>query len=150
MSQARLLHQHNLALAKGAAMFDPTQRRGHPRNECFCFAHFRQPDGGPERLCVTKDFSHDGLYFLADHDGLRENMQLLLRFPYHVHPSAEDREYLVEVVRINSRLQGRCGVGARLVLRIATRLPVGLFIPETGLLIPAQRQMESPRIDLYA
>ena len=76
-------------------------------------------------------------------------MQLLLRFPYHVHPTVKDREYLVEVMRISSLVQGRCGVGARLVLRIPVRLHDGLLVPETGLSIHTGPHAASQRIDLY-
>jgi hypothetical protein len=85
---------------------------------------------GPEWLCVTKDFSHDGIYFLADDHGLRESMQLLLSFPYNGHSSLNVREYLVEVMRVKPLFQGRCGVGARLILRIPMKRHDGLFVPE--------------------
>jgi len=114
-------------------MFNSIQRRSSPRNKFACFARFCPRDmgtAGPEWLCVTKDFSHDGIYFLADDHGLRESMQLLLSFPYNGHSSLNVREYLVEVMRVKPLFQGRCGVGARLILRIPMKRHDGLFVPE--------------------
>jgi hypothetical protein len=137
-------------------MLKSIQRRSSPRNKFACFARFRQPDIGmasPEWLCVTKDFSHDGIYFLADDHGLRENMQLLLSFPYNGHSSLNDRENLIEVMRvkrISSLFQGRCGVGARLVLRIPMKRHAGLLVPEMA---SSQHMLPNgvlQHIDLYA
>jgi hypothetical protein len=99
-------------------MLDPLQRRSNPRNRFNCFARFRALDAGPEsfeRLCVTQDFSHDGLYFLALDHAVTLKMKLLLRFPYLRDPGAANRECIVEVVRTNSLYPGRCGVGVRLI-----------------------------------
>jgi hypothetical protein len=109
------------------------ERRRSPRNKFACFARFRSQGmgpAGPEWLCVTKDFSHDGIYFLAADHGLRESMQLLLSFPYNGQSSLNDRKYLVEVTRVKSLFQGRCGVGARLILRIPIKRHDGLLRPD--------------------
>ena len=90
----------------------------------------------PEWLCVTKDFSHDGVYFLADDHGLRAGMRILLTFPYNEHSEVADCEYLVEVMRVNrirAVLQERCGVGARLILRMLRQRGEGLSVPEMAL-----------------
>ena len=129
-------------------MSGPAHRRINPRYDCFYFAHFRQPNavpGGPEHLCVTNNFSHDGIYFLAFDDMLREKMQLLLKFSYHDRRTVKAREYLVQIVRINPLFQRRCGVGARLVFDTPARLHHGLLLPE-----PIDRQPDLLRIDVYA
>jgi hypothetical protein len=133
-------------------MFETIHQRASPRIKFSCLAHFRSQNAEPgdlERLCVTKDFSHDGLYFLADERALRENMLLLLRFPYNLRPSVKSREYLVEVMRINSLPQGRCGVGARLVLGIPVKLQDGLFVPQTDSSKHIWPHTASQHIDLY-
>lgn len=129
-------------------MSGPARRRINPRYDCFYFAHFRQPNavsGAPEHLCVTNNFSHDGIYFLAFDDMLLEKMQLLLKFSYHDRPTVKAREYLVEIVRINPLFQRRCGVGARLVLDDPARPDQGLSLPE-----PIDRHLDLLRIDVYA
>jgi hypothetical protein len=102
-------------------------------------------------LCVTRDFSHDGVYFFPpDNQGLREGMLLLLTFPDDDHSPANDRRYLVEVMRISSLPRGHCGVGARLFLTESLRQRDGVFVPEAGL---SKRMLPGGvlrRIDLYA
>jgi len=140
------------SLAKRSAMFETIHQRSSPRIKFSCLAHFRSQDAGSgdaERLCVTKDFSHDSVHFLADEHALRKGMRLLLRFPYNLHPSVKDREYLVEVVRINSLPQGRCGVGAKLVLQMPVRLQDGRFVPETDSSEHIWPRASSRHIDIY-
>jgi len=99
-------------------MTNPAQRRIHPRNTFHCFARYRMLDAAPglaDLLCITQDFSHDGLYFLALNDQLRSKMQLLLRFPFLTDAGKIDRECLVEVVRTHDLFPGRFGVGVRLL-----------------------------------
>ena len=99
---------------------DPLQRRSNPRNRFYCFARFRplhMDVGGIEWLCVTRDFSRDGLYFLALEPAICVKMHLLLRFPYLADSGAVHRECLVEVVRMRALFPGRCGVGVKLICR---------------------------------
>lgn len=108
---------------------------------------------GPEWLCVAKDFSHDGIYFLADDHGLREKMQLLLSFPYIEHSPVTDREYLVEVIRVNrmkSLFQPRCGVGAKLILPMPMQRYNGLLVPEIALSSNRKRDFIVQHIDTTA
>jgi hypothetical protein len=131
-------------------MTNPAQRRIHPRNPFHCFAHYRLLDSAPaasDLLCVTKDFSHEGLYFMALEDHLRLNMQLVLKFPYLDGAAATDRECLVEVVRTHDLYPGRYGVGVRLLgFRNPTELPSGLVIPNMEIVEAASHIS----IDLYA
>lgn len=136
----------------GPSMRDTIQRRTSPRIKFSCMAHFRRPDAGPvsrEWLCATQDFSRDSLYFVADEHGLSESMLLIMRFPYHLDPSIKDSDYLVEVTRIDSLRQGRCGVGARLVPRIPLRLQDGLLVMNTEQVQQSWPEEASRRIDLY-
>ena len=119
-------------------MAEASQRRSNPRQRFFCLAQFHDPyalTADSERLCVTRDFSRDGIYFVADGQGLAEHMRLVLRFPGSL-AEAQEREYLVEVTRMKTLPEDRCGVGARLILRtmlgrcrdlIAPRLDLSLY-----------------------
>jgi len=135
-------------------MLTSINRRSNPRTKFFCLAHFHQLEGGtagPERLCVTRDFSHDGVYFFPpNNQGLREGMLLLLTLPVHDYSPVNDRRYLVEVTRISSLPRGHCGVGARLFLSKSLSLRDGLFVPETGLPKRTLLGAVLQRIDLYA
>jgi hypothetical protein len=94
------------------------QRRTHPRNKYCCFARYRMvgtPASDLDLLCVTRDFSHDGLYFLALSNLIRLNTRLFLKFPDLADSGEKDRQCLVEVVRIQILFPGRSGVGVRLI-----------------------------------
>src|SRR5271165_3660732 len=122
-------------------------RRNNPRNKFSCFARCRELSArtaDAERLCVIKDFSHDGIQFmfLSGDPVLRQNMQLLLRFPYIEQSAMTDREFLVEVMRINSLFLGRCGVGARLVQPMPKTPNAGIILPE--IVLPKNALIESP------
>jgi hypothetical protein len=99
-------------------MTNPTQRRTHPRSRYCCFARYRMLDACAsdlDLLCITRDFSHNGLYFLALSNLIRLNTQLFLKFPYSNYSREPDRECLVEVVRLQNIFPGRSGVGVRLI-----------------------------------
>jgi hypothetical protein len=136
--------------AMNPLMSEPDQRRSYPRNPFQCFARYRMLDAassGSDLLCITKDFSHDGLYFLALNDQIRRKMQLLLKFPYLTDSGSVDRECLVEVVRTHDLFPGRFGVGVRL---IGLRSPVE---PQSRLVVPDTNLSTCPApisIDLYA
>jgi hypothetical protein len=130
-------------------MLDPVQRRSNPRNRFNCFARFRALDAGPEsfeRLCVTQDFSHDGLYFLALDQAVSLKMKLLLRFPYLRDPNAAHRECIVEVVRTNSLYPGRCGVGVKLITFQKPTKQNYAIAPETS----TSKDVILNGIDIYA
>ncbi|MGD0909050.1 MAG: PilZ domain-containing protein [Candidatus Acidiferrales bacterium] len=130
-------------------MPDPLQRRNNPRNSFSCFARFRTLDAGPydfERLCVTKDFSHDGLYFLALDRDVALRMKLLLRFPYLGDPSAANPECVVEVVRTMPLDLKRCGVGVRLISFHPPAKQNAVIIPEMS----PSKDLTLNGIDLYA
>ena len=131
-------------------MNQAAQRRNYPRNPFQCFARYRMLDAATsasDLLCITKDFSHEGLYFLALNDQIRLKMQLLLKFPYHTDAGNIDRECLVEVVRTHDLFPGRHGVGVRLIgLRSPVELQSGLVVPDTNL----STNPAPISIDLYA
>jgi hypothetical protein len=119
-------------------MSDASQRRNSPRQRLFCLAQFHNPyvlAADAQRLCVTRDFSRDGVYFVAGDEGLQEHMRLVMQFP-DVVAEAREHEYLVEVMRVKALPEDRYGIGARLILRamlgrcrdlIAPRVDLGLY-----------------------
>lgn len=136
----------------GASLSYPIQRRISPRIKLFCMAHFRRSDVsrvGHAWLCAVKDHSRDSIYFVANDHGLSEGVLLLLRFPYNLNPSVMGREYLMEVMRINSLRQGRCGVGARLVPHIPLRFQDGWLKAYSGSSQHSWPEAASQCIDLY-
>ena len=130
-------------------MTNPVQRGRHPRNSFHCFARYSLLDATPgdlDLLCITKDFSHDGLYFLALNNRIRLRMQLFLKFPYLTDGGKIDREYLVEVVRTQDLFPGRFGVGVRLIgCRGLGKFENGLVVPDTNL----SKNTSSYPIDFY-
>jgi hypothetical protein len=132
-------------------MNEPTERRSSPRHRFACRARFREPDAlpsGAERRCVTRDFSRDGVYFIAEDRGLRENMKLLLRFP-ELLATVQDREYLIEILRMNRLPEDRCGIGARLILRRMVRELECIAVPGVDLTRHGCLYEVSRRVDLY-
>ena len=136
-------------------MSGSSERRSNPRSKVSCFALCRQPDApapGQESLCVIQDFSHDGIHFLflGDDDQLRQNKRLMLRFPYMEQSPTKDREFLVDVMRVNPAFHGRCGVGAKLVLQVPMQLHEGLLVPKAAFLGYVAQDVDLQNIDLYA
>ena len=130
-------------------MLDSVQRRRHPRAKFCCFGRFRVLSvdlGDADRICVTRDFSHEGLYFLALDPAIRQEMQLLLRFPYLADSGAAHRECLVEVVRTHPTFAGRFGVAVKLLtLQRRVSSPNGVMSTEKSVSRPG----EGRRVDLY-
>jgi hypothetical protein len=85
----------------------------------------------------------------GDH-ALRENMQLLLRFPYIEQSPMTDREFLVEVMRIHCLFLGRYGLGARLLQTVPKTRKAGIILPEIALPKQPLIDLASPNISFYA
>jgi hypothetical protein len=131
-------------------MTEPLQRRSQPRNGFSCFARFRmlgEATEGFERLCVTRDFSSHGIYFLALNHQVPLKTRLLLRFPYLADSREVHRECVVEVVRTQLLFPGRCGVGATLISPTnRENLRDAALLPSTN----ESHHMFVARIDLHA
>jgi hypothetical protein len=76
--------------------------------------------------------SRNGIYFVAESYTLLRRVQLYLSFPHGSDAQSISREYLAEVVRVDSLPHGRSGIAARLLHNIQLRLRDGLIVPETG------------------
>ena len=128
--------------------FQPRSRR----HRFSCKAHIHNPYAlaDSEQLCVTKNFSRDGVYFIANDNGLRENMRLVMSFPEGL-PVAPDHEYLVEVMRMNSLPDDRCGVGARLILRAMLGRCREMIAPKANVSLYSSLHLVPERlVDLHA
>lgn len=133
-------------------MIQAIQRRDSERDPVTSIVRVRRPEvqlAGGVRICTTENASRNGIYFVAESYTLLHKVQLLLSFPQHGDPQSIPREYLAEVVRVDSLPRGRLGVAARLLHNIQLRLRDGLIVPETGCWMSWPH--DTPRLlDLYA
>jgi hypothetical protein len=116
-------------------MTEAIQRRDSDRAPVTSIVRVRRPEiqlAGGQRICTTSNSSRNGVYFVAESLTLLRKVQLFLGFPHHADPSSLSREYLAEVVRVDSLPGGRSGIAARLLHNIQLRLRDGLIVPETG------------------
>jgi hypothetical protein len=116
-------------------MTEAIQRRDSDRAPVTSIVRVRRPEiqlAGGQRICTTSNSSRNGVYFVAESLTLLRKVQLFLSFPHHADPSSLSREYLAEVVRVDSLPGGRSGIAARLLHNIQLRLRDGLIVPETG------------------
>jgi len=111
------------------------QRRDSDRAPVSSIVRVRRPEiqlAGGARICTTENTSRNGIYFVAENYAFIRTVQLFLSFPHQADPASISREYLAEVVRVDSLPQGRLGVAAKLLQNIQLRLRDGLIVPETG------------------
>jgi hypothetical protein len=116
-------------------MTQAIQRRDSDRAPVTSIVRVRRPEiqlAGGQRICTTSNSSRNGVYFVAESLTLLSKVQLFLSFPHQADPSSLSREYLAEVVRVDSLPGGRSGIAARLLQNIQLRLRDGLIVPETG------------------
>jgi PilZ domain len=116
-------------------MTQAIQRRDSDRAPVTSIVRVRRPEiqlAGGQRICTTSNSSRNGVYFVAESLTLLRKVQLFLSFPHHADPSSLSREYLAEVVRVDSLPGGYSGIAARLLHNIQLRLRDGLIVPETG------------------
>jgi len=116
-------------------MIQAIQRRDSQRDPVTSIVRVRRPEiqlAGGARICTTENSSRNGVYFVAESLALLRRVQLYLSFPHLADPRSISREYLAEVVRVDSLPYGRSGVAARLLHNIQLRLRDGLIVPDTG------------------
>ena len=126
---------HAPRLFQGESVTQAIQRRNSDRIQSSFLVHVRLPEARlaiPETICTTANSSREGVYLIGDRNSLQREVRLFLRFPNNFDAGAVLREYLAEVVRLDSLPQGRCGVAARLLHNIRLTLRDGLIVPATG------------------
>jgi|SRR5215471_4355797 len=68
-----------------------------------------------EETNVTTNVSRDGIYFVSHLENYYEGMRLQVGVPHHAPRNEQDREYLGQVVRIDTLLEGRVGIAVQLL-----------------------------------
>ena len=97
------------------------ERRGSRRCKITQLMRIRPSD--PERehfedLRGTMSVSRGGVYFQSSETGYEVGLRLFVTMPYSNDPSAINREYLAEVVRIDPLPNGLTGVGIKILLEM--------------------------------
>jgi hypothetical protein len=68
-----------------------------------------------EDINVTTNVSRDGIYFVSRIHAYSEGMRLFVAVPHHAPRDPQDREYLGQVVRVDTLLEGRFGIAVQLL-----------------------------------
>ena len=66
-----------------------------------------------EDRSTTKNVSRDGIYFVTREVSYYEGMRLFVIVPHHAPRETQDREYLGQVVRVDSRANGERGIAVQ-------------------------------------
>jgi hypothetical protein len=98
-----------------------TERRGSRRCKINQLMRIRPSD--PERdhfedLRGSHSVSRSGVYFQTSEKGYEIGLRLFVTMPYSNVPSALNREYLAEVVRLDALPNGLTGVGIKLLMEM--------------------------------
>ncbi|HVO57686.1 MAG TPA: hypothetical protein VMT51_08330 [Dongiaceae bacterium] len=97
------------------------ERRGSRRCKINQLMRIRPSDPEKEHfedLRGSASVSRSGVYFQTSEKGYEIGMRLFVTMPYSHDPSAINREYLAEVVRMDALSNGLTGVGIKLLMEI--------------------------------
>jgi len=83
-----------------------------------------------EDLRGSHSVSRSGVYFQTSEKGYEIGLRLFVTMPYSNSPSALNREYLAEVVRVDALPNGLNGVGIKLLMEMGMQHSYS-FIPPT-------------------
>jgi hypothetical protein len=98
------------------------ERRSSRRCKFTQLMRLRPSDPGREHfddLRATLSVSRSGVYFHTTEAGYEVGMRLFVTMPYSNDAGAVAREYLAEVVRKISLVNGMTGIGVKLLMEIA-------------------------------
>jgi hypothetical protein len=98
-----------------------TERRGSRRCKITQLMRIRPSDPEKEHfddLRGTISVSRGGVYFQTSETGYELGMRLFVTMPYSQDHGSMSREYLAEVVRVDSLVNGMTGVGFKLLMEI--------------------------------
>jgi hypothetical protein len=98
-----------------------SERRASRRCKINQLMRIRPSD--PERehfedLRGSHSVSRSGVYFQTSEKGYEIGLRLFVTMPYSNAPSALNREYLAEVVRVDALSNGLTGVGIKLLMEM--------------------------------
>ena len=82
-----------------------------------------------EDLRGTLSVSRSGVYFQTSETGYEIGLRLFVTMPYSKEPSAINREYLAEVVRMDPRPNGLTGIGIKILMEMGIQQHTYLFNP---------------------
>jgi hypothetical protein len=102
------------------------ERRRKARATLSCFILVRPLEPEPEyfeSIILTENSCRDGLSFQTDNALYCQRMRLLVTFPYSLHPTAINQEYIAEVVRRKVLPDGRYRVAVRLLTTARLSIP---------------------------
>jgi hypothetical protein len=108
----------NAAIPRNASQ---TERRGSRRCKINQLMRIRPSDPEKEHfedLRGTTSVSRSGVFFQTSEKGYEIGMRLFVTMPYSRDPSAINREYLAEVVRLDDLPNGLHGVGIKLLMEM--------------------------------
>jgi hypothetical protein len=101
-----------------------SERRGHRRCKITQLMRIRPSDPSRahfEDLRGSVSVSRSGAYFQSSEPGYQVGLRLFVTMPYSNQPTAINREYLAEVVRIESLPTGLFGVGIKMLMELGMR-----------------------------
>jgi hypothetical protein len=102
------------------------ERRRKARVTLSCFILVRPLEPEPEyfeSIILTADSCRDGLSFETDNNLYCQRMRLLVTFPYSLHPSAINQDYIAEIVRKECLSDGRYRVAIRFLATAKLSIP---------------------------
>ena len=100
------------------------ERRGSRRCKINQLMRIRPSDPEKEHfedLRGTTSVSRGGVFFQSSEPGYELGMRLFVTMPYSREANAINREYLAEVVRMNTLPNGLNGIGIKLLMEIGTQ-----------------------------
>lgn len=97
------------------------ERRGSRRCKITQLMRVRPSDPEKEHfddLRGSMSVSRSGVYFQTSEKGYEIGMRLFVTMPYAKEPSAINREYLAEVVRMDPLPNGLTGIGIKILMEM--------------------------------
>jgi hypothetical protein len=98
-----------------------SERRGSRRCKINQLMRIRPSDPEKEHfedLRGTHSVSRSGVFFQSSETGYELGMRLFVTMPYSKEATATNREYLAEVVRVDSLPNGLNGIGIKLLMEM--------------------------------
>lgn len=108
------------------------ERRSYRRCKITQLMRIRPSDPEKEHfedLRGTLSVSRSGVYFQTSETGYEIGLRLFVTMPYSKEPSAINREYLAEVVRMDPRPNGLTGIGIKILMEMGLQQHTYSFNP---------------------
>jgi hypothetical protein len=115
------------------------ERRRNARVKLSCFILVRPLEPGPEffeSIMLADNSSRQGLSFKTDDILYCQRMRLLVTYPYSLHPSAINQDYIAEVVRRVALPGGRYRIALRFLTTAKLSIPYTSKLRSIGIWNP--------------